>query len=141
MTPVDVESFCDRLKNSGLVFIKDNKAIDFAVVDHIRGPTNDCDWLEFGHLEIDGNRVAACRTVGSTDREILTPDGWHYEESLSRSYGFVPTGSEEKSLVFLRRDKDMDVFLNRLTGKEVYMGRTEKVSAVGRNAGGNKDKA
>jgi hypothetical protein len=76
MTPMDVEWFCQHLEARGLVFLRDGRAVDFAMVDQLRGPTTPCDWLEYGHLEIDGNRVAACRMVGSTDKHVLMPDGW-----------------------------------------------------------------
>lgn len=139
MTPVDAESFCRRLEDCGLVFLRNDIAIDFAVVDQIRGPTKECDWLEFGHLEIDGHRIAACRIVGSTDEYVITPDGWKYEESLTASYDLVPTESAEKSLVFLRHDNGLDVFFNRLTGKEVYVGRTGEVPMGNPNNGNSQD--
>jgi hypothetical protein len=44
--------------------------------------------------------------------------------SLNRTFGFVPNGELEKSLEFLRHENGSDVFLNKLTGKEVYTGRT-----------------
>jgi len=124
MTPADVESFCHRLERCGLLFMRDGSAIDFSTVDQLRGPITHCEWLEYGHVDVDGHRVAACRLVGSEDAHVVTPDGWRYENSLSGGYGFVPTGATNKSLAFLRHENGVDVYLNRLTGKEVYVGRT-----------------
>ena len=84
-------------------------------------------WLEFGHVEIDGNRVATCRLAGSDDNIIIKPEGWKFEESLSASYIFVPEKSEGKSLQFLRHENGLEVFLNLMTGKEVYLGREGKI--------------
>ena len=89
-TPQDVESFIHSLQRLGLDFMRSGKPIDFVVVDQMRGPTSQCDWLEFSHLNLrgDGPRVAACRLVGGSSKEIVTPPGWEYERSLSSSFGF-----------------------------------------------------
>lgn len=126
MNPTDVKAFADLLENSGLVYIDGGSAIDFVVVDQLRGPMVQCDWLEFGHVSLDDskNRVAAARDPKSQHMELETPIGWSFPGSLSQTYGFVPTEHKDKSLRFLRRDGEIDVYLNLLTGKEVYVGRT-----------------
>ena len=102
----------------------DGAASDLVVVDQLRGPVAPCVWIEFGHVNLSGDprrRVASCQLVGSLSRELCTPDGWTFEESLSASFGFVPTGEESKSLVFVRHENGLNVYLNRLTGKEVFV--------------------
>jgi hypothetical protein len=94
-------------------------------VDQLRGPTTPCEWVEFGHVELDGNRVSCCRHVGSTINVITTPDDWSFHGSLTASYGFVPSEAKDKSLRFLRRERGMDVYLNLMTGQEVFVGRTD----------------
>lgn len=123
MAPKDVGTFVQDLEVAGLIFQEDGAAVDLAVVDQMRGPTTRCDWLEFGHVEIDGNGIAACRLVGSQDNALITPDGWRYEGSLTESYGFTPTDAEAKGLRFLRHEGSIDVYFGWLTGKEVYVGR------------------
>jgi hypothetical protein len=56
--------------------------------------------------------------------EIVTPPEWKFENSLSSRFGLVPDGQVEKSMKFLRHEGGMDVYLNLLTGKEVFVGRT-----------------
>lgn len=126
MSPQDVESFVNRLQNHGLEFLRAGEAIDIAVADQMRGLTSQCSWLEFGHVDIGakGQRVAACRLIGSQVMEVVTPPGWEFEGSLSSTYGFVPSEHVEKEMKFLRHENGLDVYLNRLTGKEVYVGRT-----------------
>lgn len=126
MAPDDVKQFVDKLEENGLTFQINNQAIDIAVVDQIHGPTVKCGWLEFGHINLDNApnmRIAACRLIGSNEDQIFMPEDWQYENSLSASYGFVPDGQISKSLKFLRHENSVDVYLNEMTGKEVYIGR------------------
>lgn len=126
MTPDDARAFLDGLEARGLVFRRDGACVDCAVVDQRRGPTAPCAWLEYGHVVFDGHRVAAGRIKGSRSGRVFTPDGWTYEKSLSRDHGFTPTGDPDGDLEFLRHEGGLDVFRNRLTGKEVYVGRTSR---------------
>jgi hypothetical protein len=124
MTPTDVEAYVRDLEIIGLVFIRDGGSIDIAVVDQQRGLTKPCAWLDWGHVSIDGGRVAACRLKGSKMMTLATPEGWKHEGSLSHTYGFVPTGSEAKSLELIETREGTDVYRDRLTGRLVYVGRT-----------------
>lgn len=126
MTPDDVRAFIATLQGRGLRHVVEGKAQDLAVVDQQRGPTAASDSLEFGHVAMDGNRVAAARLAGSSLHQVLTPDGWVFEGSLSHTFGFVPTAATDKALQFLRSENGLDVYLNPLTGKEVYVGRTSR---------------
>ena len=104
-------------------------AVDLVVADQVQGPAARCDWVQFGHVAVGGDesqRVAACRAVGSTVKMLIFPDRWQYEGSLSQTFGFVPGDHPEKSMKFLRRENNVDVYLNSLTGKEVYIGRTAR---------------
>lgn len=102
-------------------------AVDVIVVDQLRGPAAPCEWVEFGHVNLGGDqrrRVATCQLADSSNRQVYTPDGWTFEESLSASFGFVPRGEEHKSLVLIRQQDGLDVYLNRLTGREVFVAKT-----------------
>ena len=125
MDPADVESFCKQLEDYGLVFQREGKAIDFAVVDQLQGLRVDCDWLTFGYSEIDGNRVAVAVLSGSEKKyAIYHPEWWKFEKSLSESKIFVPNESVDEDLVFLRKEGSQEVYLHTKTGEVVYMGRT-----------------
>jgi hypothetical protein len=109
-----------------LTYLQDQQAVDIAVVDQIRGPLVRCDWIEFGHISLDGDaekRVAACRLRGSTSSQLFTPEGWVFQSSLSASYGFSPNEAAEKGLRFIRSEGGLDVYWSELLGKEVYIGR------------------
>lgn len=127
MSPTDVENYVSSLAKRGLKYIVDGTAQDLIVVDQQRGPAAPCEWIEFGHVNLDKEskkRVAACRLVGSTGSVVVAPEGWIFGESLSASFGFVPNGQMEKSLTFYHHQDGLDVYQNRLTGKEVFIGRT-----------------
>lgn len=127
MVPADVKDFIARLAGHGLAYLADGAAQDLVVVDQMRGPLARCGWIEFGQVNLGGDpkeRVAASRLVGSTQMVVITPEGWTFEKSLSSSFGFVPNEYIDKSLTFVGNRDRLDVYLNRLTGKEVFIGRT-----------------
>ncbi len=126
MSPSDVETYISSLREYDILYRVQGKARDLVVVDQMRGPLVACDWIEFGHLDLDNDparRVAACRKTGSLLKQVVTPEAWTFEFSLSSSYGFVPSEQQHKSLKFLRQEDGLDVYLNELTGREVFVGR------------------
>jgi hypothetical protein len=121
----DAKSFVQSLENVGIVFLKDGRSQDVVVADQMQGFTVPCDWADFGRVELGpGQTLSAAQLRGTNSRQVFCPDGWKYGESPSQNFAFVPTGKEEKSLRFLRREAGMDVYLNTLTGMEVYVGRS-----------------
>lgn len=126
MVPQDVESFIEKLQEFGLEFLRDGEAIDIAVADQTSGLTSKCAWLEFGHVNMDdnGSRVAACQLVESNVKQVVTPSGWKFEGSLSSTFAFVPSEHAENGMKYLRHENGLDVYLNPITGLEMYVGRT-----------------
>lgn len=127
MSPEDVKSYVEHLEKHGFFYLKNGKAIDLVVVDQIRGLAAGCDWVEFGHVQIDGScdkRVATCQTVDGGVKTLFTPEGWKFENSLSQRFGFVPSGQGEKTLKFLRHENGVDVYMDLITNEEIYIGRT-----------------
>jgi len=98
MTPS--EGYAKLLESHGLRYLRDGGGEDIVVVDQLRGPVVACDWIEWGHVDLNNNprqRVASCRLRGSTLQQILRPEGWTFEKSLSCTYGFVPTESRTRA--------------------------------------------
>jgi hypothetical protein len=86
-----------------------------------------CDWVEFGQISLGGDpkkRVSACRLKRSTQSVIVMPDGWTFEQSLSSSFGFVPNEHLDRSLTRVGHKDGLDTYRSRLTGKDVFVGRT-----------------
>ena len=103
LDPAEVGSYIEELVNVGLTFVEDGKSVDIVVCDQQRGPTVDCDWIEFCHIPIEGGKVGAAwifdgerRGAGihmqSTSMELATPPGWQFKDSLSDKFQFVPEG-------------------------------------------------
>lgn len=127
MSPVDVESYVKQLEKIGFIYLQAGEAIDLVVADQQRGLSAKCKWVEFDHVNLDSDsskRVACCQIIGGVEEPLFTPDGWQFEGSLSQTFSFAPTEHVEKSLEFLRHEDGLDVYFNKLTGKEVYLGRT-----------------
>ena len=127
MTPVDVEAFIEELESDGLVYLLDGDSQDIVVADQQRGFDAPCSWAECGDIEINGNSIKACQAVGDDSHQLMYPDGWQFEGSLSQTYIFAPSEEVDKSLKFLRNEDGLDVYLNMMTGKEVFLGRTNTV--------------
>ena len=129
MSPDDVKAYVDELAAVGMVYLDGGKAVDLVVIDQLRGPAVPCDWIEFGHISLDGDesrKVAACRLVDSAVAECVMPDGWTFAESLSRTHSFIRTEHVDKATEKIREDDDLDVYRNRLTGGEMFVGRPLK---------------
>lgn len=126
MTPDDVEAFIEELESDGLVYLLDGDSQDIVVADQQRGFDAPCSWAECGDIEINGNSIKACQAVEDDSHQLMYPDGWQFEGSLSQTYIFAPSEEVDKSLKFLRNEDGLDVYLNMMTGKEVFLGRTRK---------------
>ena len=59
--------------------------------------------------------------------KLATPEGWTYENSLSKQFKFVNNDGLNKDMIFLGRENGLDVYLDLNTGKKLYLGRTSKV--------------
>jgi hypothetical protein len=127
MAPGDVQEYVHSLEARGLLYKRHDKPVDLVVVDQQSGPTVACDWIEFGHVALDGDekkRIAVCSLAGSTATKVFMPTNWKFETSLSASFQFVPTEDAGTRLKFLRHEGNVEVYLDTLTGKEVLMSRT-----------------
>jgi hypothetical protein len=94
MGPADTKAFVQTLEAKGLRYLYDGKAKDVTVVDQQEGLMTPTPWLEVGHIELNGNRIAAARLKDSTLKTVLTPDGWEYKGSLTQSFSFLPLRKE-----------------------------------------------
>ena len=133
MIPDDVKKYINSLEENNLKYLENEKAIDLIVVDQLHGSTLKCNWIEIGFINLDDNlniKVKCCRLKNSKLNQLLTPDGWQYDGSLSNQFGFIPNGEVHKSLKYLRNENGYDVYLNILTNKEVYVGRTKNTKST-----------
>jgi hypothetical protein len=107
------------LEEGGLTFVRDGRAVDFAVVEQMSGPTTPVKWLDFAHVPFDesGGEVAVCwlyegprMAVGlhmpSMLMQIATPDGWSYERSLSAKHLYVANEDLAERFELVRHGED-----------------------------------
>ena len=125
MNPNDGSDYIDRLVDFGLVFKRDDKAVDISVAIQGQGLAIACDWLDYGGIEIvPGQNVCAVWRKGSASRQVYCPERWSFERSLSRQYLVASADHVGQLLTFLRHDNGIDVYRDALSGKEVFIGRT-----------------
>ena len=127
MTPDDTKSYIDSLAKHGIRYLVGGVASDLVVADQQRGFASQCEWAEMGRIPLDGDPkkvVTACQVVGAKVNQIVTPDGWIYENSLSSRFIFVESGWVPEFMDFIRHENGLDVYRDLKTGKEVYVGRT-----------------
>lgn len=125
MNPNDVQKYVSFLESKRLVYQSNGQCKDMAVVDQQRGFTIPCEWANFGRIFIDSSqtqRVSACRLKGSTQRIVSYPDGWEYENSLSKDYHFVQNEKVGQELEFIRKEGGVTVYRHLPTDKIVYSG-------------------
>lgn len=123
MTPADVGAFVSMLEAGGLTYRKSGEAFDLAVVDQLRGPAIPAPWLHVGQIKQGENHFVAAALAGQQPTHIAVPPGWKFEGSLSDRPGFVADSRDGDRLKFLRHESIADVYLNLVTGEEVFVGR------------------
>ena len=123
MTSADVAAFVSVLEAGGLIFRRDGEAVDMAVVDQLRGPAISAPWLQVGRLQMGEKQIVAAALAGQHPASFAAPAGWKFEGSLSDKPVCVADGTEGDRLKFLRHENQMDVYLDLVTGKEVFTGR------------------
>jgi PAS domain-containing protein len=122
MAAADAGAYISTLEAAGLTFLCDGKAVDVALVDQQDGLLQPAPWLEVGPLHIQGCKVVACWLAGRNPETLAVPPGWKYEGSASQR-PCVAGESDGDRFKWLRRENGVDVYLNLVTGKEVYAGR------------------
>lgn len=117
---LDVEVSTDRLKEKGFVLADEFGFRDMAIVDELRGLPVGCFWLETGRRE---NGLGYAFARGSDPEALIAvPRGWSLE-SWQAMEEARPTGEARGSLLFIRREGENEIFLNRRTGQEVRVSK------------------
>ena len=129
MHPDDVKKYVQFLESLGLVFEKDDKAIDICVIDSYYGPWIDCDWLDAGEFfpkNYPNKRLLFARLVGSKLKkveklnDIVVPEVWTIDTTFADD-DFEPTTLED--VEYIGKEGGLDVYFDKKKGKKVYVGR------------------
>jgi hypothetical protein len=144
MDPQDLEDYMRSLEQNGLIYLINEQSIDFTIVDMVKGPTKNCNWLGFsrkkffsGQTELkkceeDFSIVWLLPIIGihgiPTDKngklEIITPPYWTPDKALY-GYTIVAPDEKDKRLVELGTENGVTKYLDTETGKIGYVGRPE----------------
>ena len=123
MTPADVQAFVSELEADGLIFRLEEEAVDVAVVDQMRGLTIAAPWLQVIRVGHGDKHYLAAALAAQQPTKVAMPHGWKFEGSLSNNTVYVASGTEDDRIKFLRQENGLDVYLDLVTGKEVFVGR------------------
>jgi hypothetical protein len=118
----DAKAYISTLEAGGLILHRDGQAVDLALVHQQRGLLLPAPWLEVGPLHIGGCKVVACWLAGRQPGNLAVPPGWKYEGSASQRPCLEGEADGDR-LEFLRHEDGVDVYLDLLSGKEVFAGR------------------
>ena len=123
MAPIDVKAYCDFLGKYGIG--SPENPVDLAVIDQFTGAVTPCDWIETaGQVVEGGGPVLTARLVGSTDETLVVPEGWSWENSITKNTFFMPNEALKDSMEYVRSEPDgLDVYRDKVTGELRYIGR------------------
>lgn len=128
MAMADAEKFSGALEKLGLNASRGPDPDVVIVAEFDRSVEPYCEWLKTGIWE----KAVIAWLEGTDPRTVTAREGW--DPKVGSGLQFHDPSSMQ-SLVFLRLDDHVEVFLNQKTGKEVYIGRTSTpVDALFRTA-------
>jgi tetratricopeptide (TPR) repeat protein len=116
----DAEVFVAQLAAKGFTPSRNQAADDVTLVSQSEGPLQPCGWLELGQYQ--GVRIAWM--AGSDVGDLHAPPGW----SLERPLQWMSAEEARRRLEFVRSQDDLDVYRDKATGQELYVGRTASAS-------------
>jgi hypothetical protein len=120
MTPGDADVFVAQLAIRGLVPSRTSGGAEDVAMANPAGPITECDWLAFTYW--DG---IPCAWLAGADRgPLFAPAGWSPEKRLRH----MSQAEIRERLEFVRSEGNVDVYREKATGKECYVGRTATVS-------------
>lgn len=119
--PDAVRGLVRRLESLGFAHL-DNGGVaqDLVVVDQLQGPSSKCEWVEYGHVTIGGNRIAVARLVGDSTTTLFTPPGWTFGGSLTDKHRFVSIEHVDTQMKFLGERGGQYVYLDLPSGRRLF---------------------
>ncbi len=122
MMRCDADFFVAQLAAKGFTPFRNGAAEDVTIVSQAEGPLQPCGWLELGRYR--GASIAWL--TGSKVGDLHAPTGWSLEDSLT----WTPAEEAKHRLEFVRSQDLLDVYRDKETGKEIYVGRTTSTSVA-----------
>lgn len=128
MAEADARKFAESLGKHGMNASRGPDSDVVVVSEFDRSIEPYCDWLKTGVWE----KAVIAWKEGTNPETVTAREGW--DPKLGSGLQFHDPSSMQ-SLEFLRLEENVEVFLNKKTGREVYLGRTSTpVDALFRTA-------
>jgi len=127
----DAIEYCQTLRENNLTVVTNKKSGDYVLVGQLEGPVFQTEWLIFEQMEKADDstkKIAICRHVGDTKSGLSAPIGWKYDGSFSDKPNFASNEEAEQRLEKIRRRDGVEVYYDKKTRKQVFVGRTNKSS-------------
>ena len=148
MDQISANNYIHYLTNDlGLTYLDDDgKAVDFVLVDMMRGPLSECDWLRFKRAKVFAHRVKFEKSdedfsiawrrgdfegkdneyIVETEEGESADDDDFYEEDIATPYGWSPDDAIYTSTYNPNRRRDLEevsrteyviTYKNKVTGE------------------------
>jgi tetratricopeptide (TPR) repeat protein len=128
MVQSDADVFVAQLAAKGLMPYRNEAAEDVALVTPVDGPLRPCAWLELARW----GDVMIAWLAGTNRGDVHAPAGWNAEQRLQQ----MSSEEVKRRLEFLRSEGSLDVYRDKTTGQELYLGRTASISDQARSRHG-----
>lgn len=120
MVKSDADIFVTQLAAKGLTPFRKDATEDVALVSQADGPLRPCAWLEFGRW----GQAALAWPAGTKRGDLHAPAGWNAERRVQQ----MSWEEVKRRLEFIRTEGNVDVYREKTTGQELYVGRTVSTS-------------
>lgn len=110
------------LEGYGLVF-RDGAGVhqDMIIVEQLRGPAADCDWLEWGSVIKHGFPLSVARMAGSFENEVATPPNWAFDFSPSDLHRRVEKHDLPKDARYVGHNQGLHIYAEPNSPRRLYV--------------------
>lgn len=129
MVYADAINYSKSLEKNHIMEASNEEAQGYVFISQLEGPKTKPGWLEIDYLEKAADpsvKVLTCRLTGDTEPGLSAPIGWKYEGSLSEKPNYITNEEAEQRLERIRRRDGLEVYYDKKTRKQVFVGRTGK---------------
>ena len=124
MAVADAETFLAHLQSLGLRVRSDSGDSDACLVEQLGRGGAPAPWLGTTRMSLDeiGGEVTVAFLKGTSERRIVMPGGWKFQDSISQTpLDFMR--ADASRLEFIRSQGNVEVYWDKEQQREVYVGR------------------
>jgi tetratricopeptide (TPR) repeat protein len=119
MVAADAASYIDYLDSLGFARPTRDGSPEVAIVNHVTGFVQPCDWLELNRIDLGGDSPTAVAWLrGTALSQFVAPPHWKPGKMVQIAR------KELSKREFLGTKEGVDVFRDKATGELLYVGRT-----------------